>query len=242
MTIWPFLIVLGTVFAALVVVLRYVLSRNLTSASAHLQTLSADYAHRQEELKARLEESERQYQEQTARARVEAERLITEARQEADSLRNRQLEEARQESERIVQQALESRDALRQELEQTLEGRALERACELLQQALPDQLKQELQQLWMDTLLRNGLAPAARVPAEESVGEARVVSAFPLTAAQRKLLQERLRSLLSRDLALKEETDPRLVAGLTITVGSLVLDGSLACRLQQAVRRARGEA
>jgi F-type H+-transporting ATPase subunit delta len=65
-----------------------------------------------------------------------------------------------------------------------------------------------------------------------------VVSAFPLSAAQRQALTRWLSERIGRDITLSEQVDERLVAGLTITLGSLVLDGSLASKVRQAARRA----
>ena len=239
MSFWPFLVLQVAIFIALVVVLRRILSHNLTNAAAHLQGLNAEYTRRQEELKHRMEQAEHQYNEQTARAKMEAEQLVSQAHQEAESSRAKMLEDARRESERIVQQGLESRDAIRKELEQSMERRAIERACELLQTTLPRSLREEIQSHWLDELMQNGLTQLGDLKTEELVREARVVSAFPLNSKQQELLCKRLRDKLGPEMMLREETDERLVAGLTITIGSVVLDGSLFSRVQQAARHAQ---
>ena len=235
---WSIFLVLIVAFAVLVVLLRYLMKQNFTDAAGHLQELSADYGKKQEELKQRLQESEQQYEEQISRARSEAERLVAEARQEVESLRTRRLEEARLESERIVQQGMETRDALRKEMERQIDGRAIQRACELIQEALPEAFRREIQQRWLEDLFQDGLTQLSRLKGEEAVQEAKVLSAFPLAAAQRDTLRARLKEALQQELPLTEQVDPKLVAGLVITVGSLVFDGSLASRIQQAVRQA----
>jgi F-type H+-transporting ATPase subunit b len=239
MSVWPFLLLQVVIFVALVVVLRRILSRNLTSATVHLQGLSVEYGRRQEELKKRLEEAEQQYREQMSRAKSEAEQMVTRARQEAESSRVRLLEEARTESERIVQQGLESREAMRKEIEQRMERRAIERACELIQQALPDRLRRDIHAQWLEQLIREGLAQLDQIAADDHLREAAVVSAFPLTADQRQALRGRLKGKVGHDIELVEAVDGRLVAGLTITMGSLVLDGSLSSKLQHAARQAQ---
>jgi F0F1-type ATP synthase membrane subunit b/b' len=238
MSFVPFLVIQVAVFAVLVVALRRILRRNVTDAAVHLQGLSAEYTRRQEELKQRLDELERQYQEQIARARTEAEQIIADARQEAEALRTKRMEEARLESERIVQQALESRDAMRKELEQEMDARAVGRACELIQQALPAELRRDVQRHWLEELFANGLAQSDRLKASAGIREVKVVSALPLTKEQRELLRALLKERLGRDIAIKEETDERLVAGVTVTIGSLVLDGTLATKIQRAIRHA----
>ena len=239
MSFWPFLILQLALFVAMVAGLRRLISRNLTSASAHLQGLNAEYAKRHEELKQRAGEAESQYTEQMDRAKAEAEQFVVQARQEAESSKAQVLEEARLESERIVQQGLETRDALRKEIEQIMERRAVERACELIQEVLPGHFRRDLQSQWLTELLQNGLTQLDAVRTEEDVQEVKVVSAFPLNEEQRQFLRERLNKKFGRQIPLTEATDAQLVAGLVLTLGSVVLDGSLASKLTQAVRHAQ---
>ena len=236
---WPLLVLLMILFAGMVWFLRYVLSRHYLSATVRLEGLSAEYLRRQEELKKRLGESEQQYKEQVAKAKLEAEQLVAQAKKEAESTRARLLEQARGESERIMQQAMESREGLRKEIEQGLNQRITERASALVREVLSGSMREAIQAQWLEELLRNGLGHLKELPMHEELKEARVVCAVALTAPQRELLRRRLKEQLGRELPLKEEIDEQLVAGLVITLGSLVLDGSLAARLQQALRHAQ---
>ena len=239
MSFLPFLVLQVGIFLGLACLLRLLFLKNLSGATSHLQSLSAEYTKRHEELKQRLEQTEQQYREQMARAKTEAEQLVLGAKQEAESSKGRLVEEARVESERIIQQALESREGLSKELEQGMETRAIARACELIQQILPGELREGMQSHWLDELIQDGLSHLERVTTQEPIEEAAVVSAFPLNAEQRRMLQEQLKKKFGREIPLKEAADPRLVAGLIITLGSLVFDGSLASKLQQAARHAQ---
>ena len=238
---WPLLVFLVLVFVTLAVLLRYMMKQHFMTAAAHPQELSVDYSHREEELKQRLQGAEQQYGEQLARARAEADRMVTDAKQEAESLRARRLEEARLESERIVQQGMESRDALRKEVERQLEVRAIQRACELIHEALPEPFRREIQRQWLDDLFKDGLSHLVELKTAEAVESVKVVSAFPLETPQRAALKARIKAAWSEDLPLTEEVNPKLVAGLVITLGSVVFDGSLASRIQHAARRATSE-
>ncbi len=233
----PFIVLQIVIFIALVVVLRRALSRNLTEAASHLQGLSADYSRRQEELKQRLQEAEQQYTERMAKVKTEAEQLMTQAKQEAESSRGKLLEEARSESERIVQQGLESRNALRKELEQAMEARAIERACELLRELLPEELRREVQARYLRELIQDSVGQLGQLKTDESLSQAKVACAYPLDAAQRDDLSRWIKERVGRELTLVEEADGQLIAGLMITLGSVVLDASLASKMRQVVRR-----
>ena len=239
MSFWPFFIMQVVIFVGLIIALRRILGRNLLDATAHLEGLSVEYARRHDELKHKLQEAEREYQEQISRAKSECEQLTMQSKQDAESSKARLLAEARSESERIIQQALESSNGLKREFDEQVYRRAIEQACELIQQVLPGQLRQDMQAGWVDELIQDGLSQLDGLTMEEPVGEVKVVSAFPLTKAQRELLRQRLKEKLRRECPLTESTDERLVAGLTITLGSLVLDGSLASKIQGAARHAQ---
>lgn len=227
------------IFIGLVVVLRRLMGRHATTATAHLQGLSQDYLKKHDELKKRLEETERYYQEQVMKAQEEAHQTMAEALKEAEAARQQVLDQAHQEAERIIQQATGTRETLKQELVQSMEGKAVERACELLQEVLPEVLREATHHAWLTELITNGLISVEHLETREAVQEARVVSAIALTDAQRALLLERLRAALGSSVTLQETVDPRLVAGLIITMGHLVLDGSLASKLREATRHAQ---
>lgn len=236
---WPFLLLQVVIFVGLVLILRQILSKNLMDGAARLQGLSAEYAQRQDELKQQLLEAEKRYGEELSMAKTQAGQLLAQSRHDADTSKTRLLEEARQEGERIVQQAIETRDALRKEIEQRMEGRAVDHACALIRQALPASLRHAIHALWLDELMQHGLNQLEQLRAEADLRQAGVATAFPLNPEQRARLRQQLRVKLGRDVDISERTDEALVAGVTISLGNLVLDGSLASRLQQAARAVR---
>ncbi len=238
----PLLVGQLLLFGGLLFLLRYILIRHATQATGHLQALSQEALAQQEALKKRLEESERQYQEQISKAQDEARQIKAQVLQEATAAQQQMIEQARREAERIVSQAIQARDALHSELTQSFDARAMERACELLQKTLPRVLQEATHAQWLDELIKNGLLPVERIETREEIHEAKVVSAFPLTSTQKKHLLDRLQTALGAPLTLQEVVDPGIVAGLVITLGHLVLDGSLASKLWEAARDAQNAA
>lgn len=76
----------------------------------------------------------------------------------------------------------------------------------------------------------SGMYEAFKAEQEKSV-EAVVTSAFELEAEQQKLLVDALRKRLNREVNLKVEIDKRLIGGVIIRTGDLVIDGSIRGRL-----------
>jgi len=228
----------AVLFIALALILRRLMGRHATRATAHLAQLTQEYMMRQQELKKRLEETERHYEELMQKAEIEADRMRRKVLEEAEAQKRQILEEGRAESERIVSQGIRARDTYLRELEASIEKRVLERTQQLIQEILPSQLKEVVHHRWMEDLIQNGLCLEAKgMRAIESVREAEVTSAVPLTEEERKQLHAKLEKVLGRPIAVKETVDPKLIAGLTIALGHLVLDGSLAHRLTETVRR-----
>ena len=58
-----------------------------------------------------------------------------------------------------------------------------------------------------------------------------ITAAVPLSSSDREQLDQRLRSLLGRQVDLHVRQDPRLLAGVKIQIGSMAYDSSLRARL-----------
>lgn len=227
------------IFVGLVVVLRKLMAKHATTATTHLQGLSQDYLKKHDELKTRLEETEKHYQEQILKAQEEAHQTMTEALKEAEAARQQAIEQAHVEAERIVAQAIKTRETLQEELVKSMEMKAVAHAEELIKAVLPQILRQAAHEDWLTRLIADGLINGQKLDSREVCKEATVVSAFPLTEPQRKLLRERLEQVMGAPVTVQEQVEPALIAGLTITIGHMVLDGSLAHKLHEATRHAQ---
>jgi len=71
-----------------------------------------------------------------------------------------------------------------------------------------------------------------RQEAEKTI-QAELVSAFPVTDAQREQIAESLRTRLQRTVALECQVDPALLGGVIIRAGDLVIDGSVRGQLNK---------
>ncbi|MCM8812132.1 MAG: F0F1 ATP synthase subunit delta [Candidatus Omnitrophica bacterium] len=239
MTLLAPVLVLLFIGGLLFLVMRHVLTRHFTQATGHLYTLSQETLAQQETLKKKMLEGDRHYQEQLAKAQEEGNKIKNRILSEAELAKQQVIDEARREAERIVQQALQTRQALQKELSESMESKAVEWAGQLLEGALPEELREAAHAQWVDGLMKNGLVKTEGLSQKSKVDKAKVVSAFPLTPAQKKLLGSRLQEAMGLEVKLEEEVDARLVAGLVITLGDLVFDGSLASRLKEIARHAQ---
>ena len=233
-------IVLVLFGAAIMFALWRILSRHATTATAHLQDMTQEYLLKEEELKQRLDSMDKSYQEQIVKARLESDQIRAKAVQEAETSKQRLLLQGREEAERMTQKAVETRDAMMREIDQLADQKAIVRACDFVKTLLPEVFRKSVHEAWVDNLLDEGLIDMSQFPASEQKADAvQVASAFALTEVQRKRIAEKLVSVLGKKVSLQESVVPELVSGLTVTVGSVILDGSLAGRLKEAERNAR---
>jgi len=226
------------IFAGLIFVLRRMLTKNVTDATRHLEELNQDYTKKEEEVNRQLEDTRVKSQNILKEAQEEAAKLRAQITKEAESERDKILEQARTQNDTIIQQAEKSRQALISELEERIERESVNKACELMQVTLPEQFKQDVHLHWVEELIGNGFSKLEHLQLPEDIQEIKITTAFPLTEEQRKDLSKKLKDVLGYETVLKEEIEPKVIAGLIITIGSLVLDGSLKNKIQEKTKGA----
>jgi F0F1-type ATP synthase delta subunit len=224
------------IFSVLVALFRKIMTKNVVSATQHLEEMNQDYLQKEHELNRQLEEARQKSEEMITGAQKEAEKLRMEIISRAEQERDNMLQQARVRSEEVVQQADKSRQQLLAEVDEKIAKEAVTKACELIEGTLPKEFKQLVHAHWVEDLIESGFSRLERLRIPDGVEETKIVSAFALTDEQRKRIAKKLGDSLGRQVKLKEEVDPKLVAGLVITIGSLVLDGSLDNKIREKAR------
>lgn len=234
MLLVSFIVLMALLFVVLVVSLRKILNRNVVSATAHLEQVSAEYAKREEQIRKQLEDTQRQCKEIVENAQKDAQQKREEIIKQSQEDKEKVVNEAKQKAEDIIKQADKTRNTLIAEIDQKIEERALKRAAELIQQAVPENVRQEIHNRWLDDLISSRLQQLERLHLPEGKLEAKIISAFTLNAKQREAVKNKIKEKIGRNIDLKEEVDAAVIAGLIIKIGSLVLDGSLRFKIQEA--------
>ncbi len=71
---------------------------------------------------------------------------------------------------------------------------------------------------------------------DNGIAEASVVSAVPLTEDERARLLRKLTEITGKRIALREETDPKLLGGIRLSIENREFDGSVRGRIQELSR------
>ncbi len=238
MLILPLIVLPVLIFLGLIFVFRHVMDKNVTSATRHLGELNVEYGKKDREVNRRLDEAKRASDDMLAKASSEMAKEKARIIQETETEKEKILKQAHAESEEIMSQADKSKSAMLAEIEERIANAATEKACDLVEAVLSGQFKVEVHSAWVDDLLENGFKQLDKFRIGEDVTEARITSAIPLEEKQRGKLSQKLESIFNKDIAIKEDVDPKVVAGVIITIGSLVLDGSLRDKIREKIKHA----
>lgn len=232
------LIVQIIAFVGLVTLLRWMFTRHVTASVQRLEQLYRENLKREHELKQRLQQVEKECQQKVQDAEHQAKTLMAAGRLEADKARAELLQEARMESERLIQEAHERRDEIRRELEQGVDRKAVQLAGDAVRFVLTTQVEEGLHGQLVDQLLQE-MAGLEQVRLDASSAKAEVATAMPLKPEQKTRLQAILAEKAGRPVEIVEQLDDTVIAGMTVRLDNLILDGSLRNKLRDAVAYVR---
>ncbi|MDD5729605.1 MAG: F0F1 ATP synthase subunit delta [Candidatus Omnitrophica bacterium] len=229
-----FIVIIIITFIVLVSFASKMMNKDLGTATAHLDQLSAEYAKKEEQIRKQLEDVKRQSQEILANAEKDAALNKQRVLKEAETEKEKVITQAQSKCDEMIQQADRARQALMDDMDHKIEERAIQRASELLKEALPEDIRVTIHGKWIDDLVGGGFDQLERLRIPEGINEAVLTTAYPLTEEKRQALAGKIKEKIGVQINLKEEVDADIISGWVITIGSLILDGSLRFKIQEA--------
>jgi F0F1-type ATP synthase delta subunit len=230
--VWLVLIQL-VVFTALIFFLKMLLTRNISSATSQLHEMNSDYNQKVEDANRKKADVDKYYDEMLRKAKTDAEKTKVQILKEVQEAKDSLILEARRQSEEIISQAHKAQETAMGELDKQINNRAVDKACELLGLVLNSNTAILLHALWVKELLKVGLDEIERLNLPEDMTEIRVQTAFAMDAADKATIEKAVHKIIHREVPVVEEVHPELIAGLKITLGSLVIDGSLKYKIKE---------
>ncbi|MCK9594641.1 MAG: F0F1 ATP synthase subunit delta [Candidatus Omnitrophica bacterium] len=205
----------------------------LVGQTEHLDAQEAALAKKKEDIDKQLEDIKRQSREILANAQKEAAEQKEKTAKEIEGQKTKILDAAHQEANEMIKQADNARLALMAEENTKIDEKATLKAVALLKDTLPENVRRDIHEHWISGLIANSYENLDRLKVPEGTKDVTVICAFELTGKQRNALMVKLNEKLGNDLKIKEETDPDLIAGLVVNIGSLFLDGSLRFKIKE---------
>lgn len=238
MLIFQLLIIQVVTFAALVFVLRKLLFTEANSEVKRLKVLNEENEKKAEELRQRVMQAEAEYEGKLKSAEEDIRRLKEEAQKELEKRHNEAVQRAKEEAEKIITQARNSKEKMRQEIKLELESRMVGCACDLIKVSFDERFYKNIHEELMAGII-DGLNHIDENKISAKLEHAEVISPFSLTPEQKQEIKKVISKKASQPMDIKEEVDKELIAGAVIKLGNLIIDGSLANRLEEARQRIR---
>ncbi len=175
-------------------------------------------------------------------ARVEAQSIVAEANQRGEAQAAKLVQEAQEQARKILEDARADAEAERDRMLSELRGQisalAIAAANQIVSASLDERRQMELVQEFFSGL------QAGKVRVAEKAGALRgtkavVTSALPLTEADQATYRAYLQGQLGPDAVIEFKTDPSILGGVVLRVGDVVVDDSVAGRLS-ALRQSLG--
>jgi F0F1-type ATP synthase membrane subunit b/b' len=224
-----FLLIVGT----LLLTVRGLFARETTQALKRVRQQEESLQAKADLLEQRLSQMEQDHRQKLKHAQGEAERVVQEAKQQAMNIRTAAVEEAKHRARQLLLEAEQGKLQLKAEVAKELDGRAVQHACASLRTLLPAPALVALHEALVGELLTalNGLdAAALRGHLERVV----VVTGQPFAEADAKRLAQWAETALGRGTAVEMNTEPTLLAGCVVQLGTTVVDNSLPNRLSRS--------
>ena len=226
------------IFVALALFLRYVLTRHVSSASSHLEELTQECSKKLDEAKRRKEDADKFYSDTLVKAKEEGEKLKVNLMQEGQTEKDKIIRDGREQSEDLMRRAKSAAETIVNEMEDKVRMLAVEKAREVASEMLQGKLGEEAHVHWVDELLKQGFDGLSRLNVPEDIKNVEISTPYALKAAQSKTIRERLNGQIGRSVQVTEKVDPALILGVRLTVGNIVIDGSLQGKIQDWTRHA----
>ena len=228
-------------FTILAVLLYFVLfrpmMRKMKERKAEEERIAQDIARDRQEaerLRAALED-------RLAGVEEEATAIVARAKEQAEVERTALLQEAEAEAERILAEAHANADRLGNqtidEFQDDLLSTILTVSSQVIGQGVPPEVHDAMIQQLSDRIWEMGRSEMGQVETlRHALGDREptvyVTSARPLTSEQQGLLARTFTALADRHVNLEVTTEPALAAGVRVRLGDMVVDNSIADRLE----------
>lgn len=231
----------GLIFLGLIFIMRQFMKGHVSGAMGHLQRLNEDLIKQQNDLKAKMAESQREHEMKMNKLEQDINSQQSRAREEANKTIEETKARALSEREKIITEAVQTREKMKLEVMSEMEGQAVQHAKTMVIEFLQGDLKK----LTHEALVHQALEGIKDLPMEHfqvKSGQAGVIlTPEPLSEDLKKKIAKVFEEKAKVEITLKEEIDASLAAGVVLKLGSLVIDGSLTNRLGEAAARIKKE-
>ncbi len=234
MLLLQFVILQSIVFGIVIYILKRQMVGDTDSAVNRLNQSYLEVNKKKEELSAKIQQIEKEYQKRKA----EAETIAREIREktEADMYQKREdvIKKAKEEAETIITEAMSMKDVIRNDIRKEEQLKLMDYCEELLGKMFSGAFKEQIDHLLVDEFI-NELEKIDMSRISETVEVIELVSVYPVSVQAKDKIQALVQRKLNKTLSFHEKIDPKILGGVGIRFGTLLLDGTIAGRLREEI-------
>jgi F-type H+-transporting ATPase subunit b len=221
------------VFAGLVFFLRKMMYTSYSQETQRLQAVSNDLVKKSQEAQVKLKEAEAQGKKKLDDAEEEIRKLKIKNAEEIEKLKEEMMTRARQEADKLVQLAMGTKDKIREELKGQEGAQVVEQALKLVRSVLSSKnLLLVHKGLVHEMIDQMGALDLSRLQIQADKGE--LISPVAVDKEDKDKIVSVLSAKIGKPIMLSDAIDQELVAGVSIKLGSFIIDGSLSKRLKES--------
>lgn len=219
------------IFAILLFVLRKIMYSTSVHEVKRLQVLTQETENKKQQLTVEVEALKKEYEEKIKTLEVQAQQLKSDAKEESNKQKEEVIVLAKLEAEKILSQAINAKEKIKEEIKQQM----LEELSANILQKVKKVFNSKNQRLLHEGLIDDILEELARFNKNQiKVNQVNgvLITAYQIQGAKKQKIIDILREKIDSKVTLEEKIDESIMAGVIIKFGSLVIDGSLAAKLK----------
>ncbi len=223
-------------FVAIVFVLKRLLYSESAKETLRLRKLKEETALKQKELQQKIEAAQTAYRERMSEAEEKARALIIKSEEETEALRKRVLEKAKDDAENVVKSALNAKEKMREEIFVEIWKKVPALASRVFKEVLSPEVQEMVHKEQVRDVVEK-LKKIDKAAFKSKVERGDIISAYPLSKSEKAEVESLIRLGVGYAVPTHETEDRKLVAGVIIKLGTIMIDGSLDNRLKQVELR-----
>lgn len=236
MLMFELIIIQALVFLVVLLVIRRLMYQNTMSAVNRLKLADEENEKKLKELRENIREAEETYRKRLAEMAEELQKQREAANQMMDAEKEKMLSKAKSEANAIVETAKGRVQRIDREADEILQRRALSLAEKAICRLLSEETQEAFHEQIVEELLKEVESmDGKRIHVQEKKVE--VISRYPLRPPQKARVREVLEKKLGPNIEIQETVKKEMAGGLILTAGSLVIDGSIECRLKEVIQK-----
>jgi F0F1-type ATP synthase delta subunit len=217
----------------IIAVIRRLLLDDTVRAVNRIKQVETEVRKKEEGIRSQIEEHEKEFATKRAEAAEELQKHKEEAEKEVSRMRDQVIQDSKKEADRIIAQAKKNEKMLREQIAQSMEEKAVDYGAEVFKLVSSEKITAGMNEHFVAELL-DALDEIDAGAISVDGSEPEICSSHPLGAEQKARLEALLKDKFDVEIAVQEDVRPDLLAGITLKLGSLEIDGSLLTRYQEA--------